>query len=256
MRIVSLIECSLPPLCHTMRAKYRHALRRHRASSYNFAASVKINDFTVNMGHYKLQRPSWNPRGQEIKYVVKERILTRGWPKTYNDAKTLKQQRQRGRVEQLNLFLPKLKSLLALGYSRGNKPNGRAVGSYQMAFSQALHDCFPRDGMGNSIQMENLRLTDGNANLPTGLLIKSNNGIIVISWERIVVQINRIILFAARNTKSKAWFTQSVHVESNCNSAAIRMPESWLSQNIECWTAFLPEGSRLKTATQYVRLTC
>ena len=128
MRIVSLIECSLPSSCHTMRAKYRHALRRRRPSSYNFAASVKINDFTVNMGHYKLQRPSWNPRGQEIKYVVKERILTRGWPKTYHDAKTLKQQRQRGRVEQLNLFLPKLKSLLALGYSRGNKPNGRAVG--------------------------------------------------------------------------------------------------------------------------------
>lgn len=130
--MISFIEWSLPPSCRAMRAKYRHALRRRRASSYNFAASGKINDFTVNMGHYKLQRPSWNPRGQEIKYVVKERILTRGWPKTYHDAKTLKQQRQRGRVEQLNLFLPKLKSLLALGYSRGNKPNGRAVGSYQM----------------------------------------------------------------------------------------------------------------------------
>jgi len=134
MRMISFIEWSLPPSCRAMRAKYRHALRRHRASSYNFAASGKINDFTVNMGHYKLQRPSWNPRGQEIKYVVKERILTRGWPKTYHDAKTLKQQRQRGRVEQLNLFLPKLKSLLSLGYSRGSKPKWHSARRSTTAF--------------------------------------------------------------------------------------------------------------------------
>lgn len=203
------------------------------------------------MGYYKLQRPAWNPRGQEVKYIVKERVLTRGWPKAYRDARSEKQLGQRSKAQQLNEIFPKLKSLLSMGYDRGEKPNGRKIGSYQMAFGQALRKCFAQSGSGWQLNLALLQLTDGEALLPKQLTIERVGNLLSVAWGRLVNEKEQTLLFAAKTHDKNDWITRVITIAPNSNRAAIELPNAWRNERLETWCAFLTVGSTLKSTTHY-----
>ncbi len=203
------------------------------------------------MGYYKLQRPAWNPRGQEVKYIVKERVLTRGWPKAYRDARSKKQLEQRSKAKQLNEIFPKLKSLLSMGYDRGEKPNGRKIGSYQMAFGHALRKCFSPDGLGWQLNLALLQLTDGEALLPKQLTIKRAGNLLSVTWKRLTNEKEQTLLFAAKTHDKNDWITRVITIAPNSNRAAIELPNAWHNERLETWCAFLTVGSTLKSTTHY-----
>lgn len=203
------------------------------------------------MGYYKLQRPAWNPRGQEVKYIVKERVLTRGWPKAYRDARSKMQIGQRSKVEQLNEIFPKLKSLLSIGYNRGEKPNGRKIGSYQMAFGHALRECFLSNGSGWQLNLARLQLTDGEALLPKQLTIKRAGNLLSVTWERLANEKEQTLLFAAKIHNKNDWVTKTITIAPNSCRAAIELSNAWRNERVETWCAFLTTGSTLKSTTHY-----
>lgn len=203
------------------------------------------------MGYYKLQRPAWNPRGQEVKYIVKERVLTRGWPKAYRDARSEKQLGQRSKAQQLNEIFPKLKSLLSKGYNRGEKPNGRKIGSYQMAFGHALRECFLSNGSGWQLNLALLQLTDGGALLPKQLTIKRAGNLLSVTWERLTNEKEQTLLFAAKTHGKNDWITKTITIAPNSCRAAIELPHAWRNESVETWCAFLTVGSTLKSTTHY-----
>lgn len=203
------------------------------------------------MGYYKLQRPAWNPRGQEVKYIVKERVLTRGWPKAYRDARSKKQLGQRSKAQQLNEIFPKLKLLLSMGYDRGEKPNGRKIGSYQMAFGHALRKCFAPSGSGWQLNLALLQLTDGEALLPKQLTIERIGNLLSVAWGRLVNEKEQTLLFAAKTHDKNDWITRVITIAPNSNRAAIELPNAWRNERVETWCAFLTVGSTLKSTTHY-----
>lgn len=203
------------------------------------------------MGYYKLQRPAWNPRGQEVKYIVKERVLTRGWPKAYRDARSKKQLGQRSKAQQLNEIFPKLKLLLSMGYDRGEKPNGRKIGSYQMAFGHALRECFAPSGSSWQLNLALLQLTDGEALLPERLTIERVGNLLSFTWERLANEKEQTLLFAAKTHDKNDWITRVITIAPNSNRAAIELPNAWLYERLETWCAFLTAGSTLKSTTHY-----
>lgn len=203
------------------------------------------------MGYYKLQRPAWNPRGQEVKYIVKEKVLTRGWPKAYRDARSEKQLGQRSKAEQLNKIFPKLKPLLSMGYDRGEKPNGRKIGSYQMAFGHALRKCFSPNGLGWKLNLALLQLTDGEALLPKQLTIKRAGNLLSVTWERLTNEKEQTLLFAAKKHGKNDWITKTITIAPNSSRAAIELPNAWRNERVETWCAFLTTGSTLKSTTHY-----
>lgn len=203
------------------------------------------------MGYYKLQRPAWNPQGQEVKYIVKERVLTRGWPKSYRDARSEKQLGQRSKSQQLNEIFPKLKPLLSMGYDRGEKPNGRKIGSYQMAFGYALRKCFSPNGLGWHLNLALLQLTDGEALLPKQLTIKRVGNLLSVTWERLTNEKEQTLLFAAKKHGKNDWITKTITIAPNSSHAAIELPNAWRNERVETWCAFLTTGSTLKSTTHY-----
>lgn len=206
------------------------------------------------MGYYKLQRPAWNPRGQEVKYIVKGRVLTRGWPKAYRDARSEKQLGQRSKTEQLNGIFPKLKSLLSMGYERGEKPNGRKIGSYQMAFGRALRECFLSIGSGWQLNLAQLQLTDGGALLPKQLTIDRVGDLLSVTWERLANEKEQTLLFAAKTHGKNDWITKIITISPNSSRVAIELPNAWRNERLETWCAFLTVGSTLKSTTHYEEL--
>lgn len=203
------------------------------------------------MGYYKLQRPAWNPRGQEVKYIVKEKVLTRGWPKAYRDARSKKQLGQRSKAQQLNEIFPKLKSLLSMGYDRGEKPNGRKIGSYQMAFGHALRKCFAHSGSGWQLNLALLQLTDGEALLPKRLTIERVGNLLSFTWERLANEKEQTLLFAAKTHSKNNFITKTITIAPNSSRAAIELPNAWRNERLETWCAFLTVGSTLKSTTHY-----
>lgn len=206
------------------------------------------------MGYYKLQRPAWNPRGQEVKYIVKGRVLTRGWPKAYRDARSEKQLGQRSKTDQLNGIFPKLKPLLSMGYDRGKKPNGRKIGSYQMAFGHALRKYFAPDGSGWQLDLARLQLTDGGALLPKRLTIKRVGNLLSVTWERLTNEKEQTLLFAAKTYGKNDWITKIITISPNSSRVAIELPNAWRNETLETWCAFLTVGSTLKSTTHYEEL--
>lgn len=203
------------------------------------------------MGYYKLQRPAWNPRGQEVKYIVKERVLTRGWPKAYRDARSKKQLEQRSKAKQLNEIFPKIKPLLSMGYDRGEKPNGRKIGSYQMAFGHALRKCFSPNGLGWQLNLALLQLTDGEALLPKQLTIKRAGNLLSVTWKRLTNEKEKTLLFAAKTHDKNDWITRVITIAQNSCHPSIELPNAWRNERVETWCAFLTVGSTLKSTTHY-----
>lgn len=203
------------------------------------------------MGYYKLQRPAWNPRGQEIKYVVDGRVLTRGWPERYRDAKSASQLNQRAKVNRLSKILPNFKTLFALGYAKGIKPNGRCVGSYQRAYGQAVKTCFSRDVNGPTLHLERLELTEGGAQLPTDMRVEIMGSTIKIYWVRWHYENERIALFAARRKDNGTCFSKIIHFHASAMGFSVELPSDWASKEMETWTAFLRPNGNQKTKTHY-----
>lgn len=178
-------------------------------------------------------------------------MLTRGWPKAYRDARSEKQLGQRSKAKQLNEVFPKLKPLLSMGYDRGKKPNGRKIGSYQMAFGHALRKCFSPNGLGWQLDLALLQLTDGEALLPKQLTIKRAGNLLSVTWERLTNEKEQTLLFAAKTHGKNDWITKTITIAPNSSHAAIELPNAWRNERVETWCAFLTTGSTLKSTTHF-----
>lgn len=205
------------------------------------------------MGKYMLQRPAWNRRGQKIDYIVEQRILTRGWPKGYRDAKSETQLCQRSKMAQLSAVLAKLQPLLALGYEKGQKPNGRSVGRYHMAMRRGMREWFSHSKKESSLHLQKIQLTDGNAALPAQLKIERANGKIFIQWERMVNKNGITLLFASYEKQNSQWITATHTLGDDSNEAQFSLPAEWNAKTIDVWVAFLSKRGSMKTVTRYQR---
>lgn len=206
------------------------------------------------MAVYVPIRPRWNPRGVIINYVSRGQLCARSWPKGYRDANTPAQRRQRSKMAQVCRVLPLLKVLLAEGYTPQTRRNGRKVGSYHGAVATALREWFEDSMHGPQLATSRLRLTDGVASLPEGLVIARLKGSLRVSWRNALRWQGAKLLIAIHGPKGEEWVCRVIPLTAGATGATVRLPATWRKGAIEAWGAFVGNGGQIRTQTHHTTL--
>lgn len=128
-------------------------------------------------------KPHYRPRGIVSIFLMQGRLVARAWRQPGGDPKSARQLAQRSRLACASRFLKHFTSIVQHGYKSGEKPNGRAVGAYQMALSHVMREGTTHQGARWSIKYPAVRLAQGKPFPLKKLVATQANGHLVAHWK-------------------------------------------------------------------------
>ena len=203
------------------------------------------------MAHITLVRPRYRSRGVVALYLTRGQIVARAWRRPGPDPKTARQLAQRARMTCASGFLKHFASIVSRGYQPGSKPNGRAVGAYQMALSQVMlnHTIYNR-GVWR-IDYAKVRLAQGRSFPLRGLTIKRTAGRLALRWHGRAPRAVHLLRVALYDPKRGECCILAVPLPPGSTTAAMKLPKGWGNRSLHAWLVLEDSQGRILYESHY-----
>lgn len=206
------------------------------------------------MAHILASKPRYRPRGTVSVYVLGGQLVARSWRRAGPDPKSARQLASRARMACASGFLKHFANIVSRGYRPGAKPNGRAIGGYQMALSRLMR-AQTIYSMGSwRIDYSSVQLTQGRPFALRGCTLQRQGGRLVLHWRGAApseVQRLRIALYDARRGESRML---GVPLRPGIIRVSTPLPAGWGTRSLHAWLVLEDICGRLLWTSLYVPL--
>ena len=201
-----------------------------------------------------LVRPRYRSRGVVSLYLTRGQIVARAWRRPGPDPKTARQLAQRARMTCTSGFLKHFATIVSRGYQPGSKPNGRAVGAYQMALSRVMlkHTLYNRGRW--SIDYTSVQLAQGRPFPLRGLAIKRKAGRLDLRWHGGAPSAAHLLRVALYDPKRGESYVLTVPLPPGSTTAVMKLPQGWSARPLHAWLLLEDSQGNIPYTSHYAPL--
>lgn len=205
---------------------------------------------------YILQiKPRYRPRGTVSVYLMRGRLVARGWRRPGRDPRSALQLAQRGRLACASGFLKHYSGMVASGYTAGTKPNGRVVGAYQMALSTLMREHTIYSGGRWRVAYPGVQLAQGRAFPLRGLTAKRQRGLLHIAWQSGMPAAAQRLRIALYHESLGGIELPGVMIQTSAGAIALRLPKGFAQGRLHVWVVLEDAGGKVCWTSGYAAAT-
>ena len=201
-----------------------------------------------------LVRPRYRPRGVVSLYLTRGQLVARAWRHPGPDPKTARQLAQRARMTCASGFLKHFACIVSRGFQPGSKPNGRAVGAYQMALSQVMREYTTYNKGVWRIDYARVQLAQGRPFPLRGLVVKRRDGRLTLRWHGGAPRAAHLLRVALYDPRRGESCILAVPLSPGSTTAAMALQKGWGNRSLHTWLVLEDSQGNILYTSHYAPL--